>query len=130
MTASSEAITRGLKVRVQSRYVEDQSTPGDRHWVFAYLVTIINDGEIPTQLIARRWLITNADGNTQTVEGPGVIGEQPRLEPGESFSYTSGCPLDTSIGSMHGTFSMRDDDGASWEAEVGVFTLSTPFALN
>jgi len=130
MTASSQASTRGLKVRVESRYVEDQSTPSEQNWVFAYLVTIINDGDIPTQLIARRWVITNADGQTQTVEGPGVIGEQPRLEPGESFSYTSGCPLGTSIGSMHGAFIMRDDDGTSWEAEVGVFTLSTPFALN
>ncbi len=130
MTASSEASTRGLKVRVQARYVDDQSTPSEDQWVFAYLVTIINDGDIPTQLIARRWIITNANGQTQTVEGPGVIGEQPRLEPGESFSYTSGCPLDTSIGSMHGSFIMRDDDGGSWEAEVAVFTLSTPFALN
>ncbi len=130
MTASSEASTRGLKVRVEARYVDDQSTPSEDQWVFAYLITIINDGDIPTQLIARRWIITNANGQTQTVEGPGVIGEQPRLEPGESFSYTSGCPLDTSIGSMHGALIMRDDDGNSWEAEVAVFTLSTPFALN
>ena len=130
MTTSSEASTRGLKVRVEARYVDDQSAPSEGQWMFAYLITIINDGDIPTQLIARRWIITNADGETQTVEGPGVIGEQPRLEPGESFSYTSGCPLDTSIGSMHGSFIMRDDDGSSWEAEVAVFTLSTPFALN
>ncbi|MGB1700711.1 MAG: Co2+/Mg2+ efflux protein ApaG [Nannocystaceae bacterium] len=130
MTASSEACTRGLKVRVEARYVEDQSAPVEQRWVFAYLVTLINEGDIPTQLIARRWIITNADGETQTVEGPGVIGEQPRLEPGESFTYTSGCPLNTSIGSMRGAFIMRDDDGTSWEAEVGVFTLSTPFALN
>lgn len=130
MSASSQAITRGLKVIVQARYVEAQSNPEQNQWMFAYLVNIINDGDVSTQLISRTWLITNSQGEEQRVEGPGVIGEQPRLEPGESFSYTSACPLDTSVGSMHGTFSMRDDDGTTWEAEVAPFTLSTPYALN
>lgn len=130
MSSTSEAITRGLRVRVTARFIEQDSSPEDLRWLFGYLVCIINEGEKATQLVSRHWEITDSHGAVQTVRGPGVIGEQPRLEPGESFTYTSACPLTTPVGSMHGSFSMRDDNGESWDATVAPFTLSTPFALN
>lgn len=130
MSSSSEAITRGLRVRVMARFMENDSSPEDERWLFGYVVSIVNEGDVPTQLVSRHWEITDSHGAGQTVRGPGVIGEQPRLEPGESFTYASACPLTTPVGSMHGSFSMRDDDGTTWEATVAPFTLSTPFALN
>jgi ApaG protein len=97
----------------------------------AYQVTISNVGERPVQLLSRHWIITNSHGVQEHVRGAGVVGEQPRLQPGESFRYTSGCPLDTAMGTMHGTYSMRQlDTGETFEAEVAPFTLAEPFALN
>lgn len=127
----SEATTHGVHVAVQSRLLPEHSDPVGGLWMHAYQVTISNVGERPVQLLSRHWIITNSHGVQEHVRGAGVVGEQPRLQPGESFRYTSGCPLDTAMGTMHGTYSMRQlDTGETFEAEVAPFTLAEPFALN
>jgi ApaG protein len=103
--STSEAITNGIRVRVVSQYVPEHSHagPGERQWFFAYTVKISNDGLDTVQLVSRHWVITDATGHVEEVRGPGVVGAQPVLAPGESFEYTSGCPLKTSYGTMLGT---------------------------
>jgi len=128
--STSEAITRGVEVRVESRYVPEQSNPERGGWLFAYTVRIANKGGQTVQLISRHWIITDANGETEEVRGPGVIGAQPVLEPGESFEYTSACPLGTAFGTMHGTYQMVTDGGERFDAEIAAFSLSTPFGLN
>jgi ApaG protein len=127
----SEATTQGVHVAVQSRFLPDHSDPASGLWMHAYQVTISNVGERPVQLLSRHWIITNSHGVQEHVRGAGVVGEQPSLKPGESFRYTSGCPLDTAMGTMHGTYTMRQlDTGETFEAEVAPFTLAEPYALN
>ena len=125
----SEATTRGVRAHVRSRYVPDHSTPPER-WIFTYTVEITNTGEETVQLLSRHWVITDAHGHVEEVRGPGVVGAQPVLAPGESFEYTSFCPLPTAFGTMHGTYQMVTDDGDTFEAEVAAFHLSTPYAVN
>jgi ApaG protein len=127
---TSEAITRGVEVRVESRYVPEQSNPDRGGWLFAYTVRIANKGGQTVQLISRHWIITDANGETEEVRGPGVVGAQPVLKPGESFEYTSACPLGTAFGTMHGTYQMVTDGGEQFDAEIAAFSLSTPFGLN
>jgi ApaG protein len=127
---TSEAITRGVEVRVESRYVPEQSNPDRGGWLFAYTVRIANKGGQTVQLISRHWIITDANGEIEEVRGPGVIGAQPVLKPGESFEYTSACPLGTAFGTMHGTYQMVTDGGEQFDAEIAAFSLSTPFGLN
>ncbi|MCK6506545.1 Co2+/Mg2+ efflux protein ApaG [Myxococcota bacterium] len=129
-TLASDTVTRGVRVQVQPEFLPDQSSPEDKLWVHAYHVTITNEGADTVQLVSRHWVITNADGKEEHVRGPGVVGFQPVLAPGESFQYSSGCPLDTAVGSMHGSFQMIDRGGARFDAAVGPFTLAEPFALN
>lgn len=117
-------------MRVESRYVPEQSNPERGGWLFAYTVRIANKGGQTVQLISRHWIITDANGETEEVRGPGVIGAQPVLEPGESFEYTSACPLGTAFGTMHGTYQMVTDGGERFDAEIAAFSLSTPFGLN
>jgi len=126
----SDVETAGIRVQVRSVYLADRSDPAQHHWVYAYRVTIRNEGVAPARLVARHWVITNAHGVQDHVRGAGVVGETPRLIPGESFEYTSGCPLDTQMGTMHGTYELVRDDGTRFEAEVAPFTLAEPFALN
>ena len=126
----SEATTRGIRIRVQSQYVASQSSPEQGYWFFAYHVHIENVGEETAQLISRHWIITDGDGNVDHVRGPGVVGAQPHLGPGESFDYQSACPLPTPVGAMNGTFQMVTDAGESFDAEVAPFTLAAPNALN
>lgn len=128
--ADSEAITRGIVVRVVTQYVPERSDPGDGLWFFAYRVQIINVGESAAQLINRHWIITDGNGEVSEVQGEGVVGEQPHLEPGKGFTYTSACPLPTPVGTMHGTYEMRDEDGELFEATIAPFTLKTPGVLN
>jgi ApaG protein len=128
--AGSDATTRGIRVQVKSIYLADRSDPAHHHWMYAYRVTISNEGDTPARLVSRHWIITNAHGVQDHVQGPGVVGETPRLEPGETFEYTSGCPLDTAMGTMHGTYQMVNDAGERFDAEVAPFTLAEPFALN
>ena len=117
-------------MQVRSRYLPERSAPREEQYLFAYHITISNVGDDTAQLIGRHWYITNADGQTEEVEGPGVVGEQPVLGPGMSFEYTSFCPLKTSVGSMHGTYTMVTPGGTTFEARISPFTLAVPYAVN
>ena len=126
----SDTTTQGIRVQVRSRYLPERSAPREGQYLFAYHITISNEGDDTAQLISRHWYITNADGQTEEVEGPGVVGEQPVLGPGMSFEYTSFCPLKTSVGSMHGTYTMVTTGGTTFEARISPFTLAVPYAVN
>jgi ApaG protein len=126
----SSALTEGIKVTVKAVYVPEQSSPRMRRYVFAYTVKIANEGEKPATLKSRHWVITDGDGRVEEVRGPGVIGQQPHLAPGEQFEYTSGCVLTTPRGEMHGTYEMHRPDGSSFEAAIAPFALSLPYSLN
>jgi ApaG protein len=126
----SDTTTNGIRVQVRSRYVPEQSSPRQGEFHFAYHITITNIGTETTQLISRHWYITDADGDVQEVRGPGVVGEQPVLEPGATFEYTSFCPLKTNVGTMHGTYQMVTAHGESFDARIAPFTLAVPNALN
>lgn len=128
--ATSDTCTRGVRVQVKSRYVPERSNPEHDAWFFAYTVTLTNEGEDTVKLLTRHWIITNANGDVEEVRGPGVVGAQPVLEPGESFEYTSACPLPTAFGTMHGTYQMVTEDGERFDAEIAPFSLSMPYAVN
>ena len=123
---SSTAVTEGIRVRVQSQYLPDQSSPTDDRYVFAYTITISNEGTATAQLKTRHWIITDGRGVVEEVRGDGVVGEQPRLTPGQSFQYTSGCVLTTAVGTMQGTYQMWRDDGSSFDAAIAPFSLASP----
>jgi len=124
MSTLSTATTRGVCVRVQSRYLPDRSDPQANEWFFIYTVRITNESSDIVQLISRHWIIRDEGGHVQHVRGPGVVGAQPVLEPGQAFEYTSFCPLPTPSGGMHGTFQMVSRAGDEFDAEVAPFTLS------
>ena len=126
----NEATTNGVKVQVISRFLEERSNPQTGKFIFAYTVTITNTEAIPVQLVSRKWIIKDADGDIETVEGPGVVGEKPVLQPGQSFEYTSFCPLETPFGTMEGHYNMVAADGSRFEARIAPFGLATPGALN
>ena len=126
----SDTTTNGIRVQVSSQFLPDRSSPKEEQFVFAYHITITNVGTDVAQLISRHWIITNADGETEEVQGPGVVGEQPMLKPGEHFEYTSFCPLKTNVGTMHGSYTMVTPDGAAFQSRIAPFTLAVPFALN
>jgi len=126
----SEAITQGIRVQVRTSYIPEQSQPREQRYVFAYTIRISNEGTTPAQLINRHWIITHGTGHTEEVRGPGVVGAQPHLMPGQSFEYTSGCVLTTPHGTMHGSYEMVRDDGATFLATVAPFSLSMPYTLN
>jgi ApaG protein len=126
----SEAVTRGVRVRVQSEYSPDQSAPAKNQWFFLYTVTISNDGSETVQLLTRHWIITDGTGHIEEVRGPGVVGKQPMLKPGESFEYTSGCPLTTPFGVMEGTYQMITEAGERFDAKIAPFTLSEPYTVH
>ena len=126
----SDTTTRGIRVQVESFYDEDRSAPQENYYFFAYRVTISNVGGEPAQLVSRDWIITDATGYQQQVQGPGVVGEQPLLDPGESFEYTSFCPLSTPVGSMHGTYRMVLPSGESFDAVIAPFSLAVPHSVN
>lgn len=120
---SSEALTRGVRVVVNARYSSSHSDPAKREWFFLYTVTITNEGKETVQLVNRHWVIMNANGHVEEVRGPGVVGNQPTLKTGESFEYTSGCPLKTPFGSMHGEYEMVTEAGDMFLAEIAPFAL-------
>jgi ApaG protein len=126
----SDTTTRGVRVEVESAYVAERSSPRESQYFFAYRIRISNVGEETVQLLSRHWVISDGHGNMEHVRGPGVVGEQPVLEPGESFEYTSFCPLPTPIGSMHGTYQMVTAGGSAFDAEIAPFSLAVPTALN
>ena len=115
---------------MQPYYLEDQSDPEDQHYVWAYKVTIDNQGNEKVQLVNRHWKIIDANGTLQEVRGKGVVGEQPILNPGEKFEYTSGTPLTTSSGFMEGTYEMQNDNGNTFDVHIPQFSLDTPFENN
>ncbi|HXH92947.1 MAG TPA: Co2+/Mg2+ efflux protein ApaG [Thermoanaerobaculia bacterium] len=126
----SDTTTRGIRIQVESIYVEERSDPQESYFFFAYHVVISNVGSETAQLMSREWIITDSDGNVERVEGDGVVGEQPLLAPGQVFEYTSFCPLRTSMGSMQGSYLMRPPGGESFRAEIAAFTLAVPGVVN
>lgn len=127
---SSEAVTDGIRVSVAARYSPEHSDPGKSHWFFLYTITIANESDQQVQLLNRSWLITDGTGHGEEVHGPGVVGEQPVIEPGQTFEYTSGCPLPTPFGSMAGTYELQRGDGTSFDATIGTFQLREPNAIH
>jgi ApaG protein len=119
-----------MKVSANAFYLPDQSDEENDQFVFAYHIKITNTGEVAAKLVSRHWIITDADGKVQEVRGVGVVGEQPELNPGESFEYTSGSSLETSVGTMRGTYQMLASDGKRFDAIVPEFTLSAPRVLH
>ena len=117
-------------IDVDTRFLDDQSVPEEGRFVFAYTIHIRNRGRVPAQLLRRHWVITDANGKVETVEGEGVVGEQPWLRPGEDFRYTSGAILETSLGTMQGSYDMLADDGTRFDAPIAQFTLSVPRTLH
>jgi len=119
-----------VSVSAVASYVAGQSDPSRNQYVFAYTITITNTGTVPAQLISRHWIITDSDRHVQEVKGQGVVGQQPLLQPGESFEYTSGASLATPVGTMHGTYRMVATDGLTFDAAIESFTLSVPRVLH
>jgi len=115
---------------VRPRYHEERSDPVRDYWFFSYTIQISNEGSDQVQLLSRHWVITDATGKTEHVRGPGVVGKTPVLDPGEDFTYTSFCPLGTSLGSMHGSFQMRDWQGEMFDAAIDPFVLEDPATIN
>jgi ApaG protein len=129
-TETSTAVTEGIRVTVRSAYVPDQSVPAARRYVFSYTVRIENHGTVPAQLRTRHWIITDGAGKVEEVRGPGVVGHQPLLRPGEHFEYTSGCVLETPRGEMRGTYQMHREGGQVVDAVIAPFLLALPHSLN
>ena len=119
-----------ITVAVKTAYLPDQSDPARSTYVFAYTITITNTGDVAAQLVSRHWIITDADAQVQEVKGLGVVGQQPLLQPGESFEYTSGTSLGTAVGTMRGSYQMVAGDGKTFDAEIPQFTLSMPRVLH
>ena len=128
--STSEAVTHGVRVQVRSEFIPRLSRPDKSHWMFAYTVRIRNEGSDTVQLVSRHWIITDSSGQERHVEGPGVVGAQPTLKPGQAFEYTSGCPLPTEVGTMHGSYQMVTTDGERFDAEVAPFSLAQEYAFN
>lgn len=119
-----------IRIKVATSYVDDQSEPEADRYVFAYTITISNDGTVPAKLMSRHWIITDANGKVQEVNGDGVVGEQPHLNPGERFRYSSGAVLATPVGAMQGLYRMETDTGSSFDAPIAAFTLAVPGLLH
>src|SRR5688572_28898495 len=123
-------IEHAIDIEVATRYLDDESEPENGRYVFAYTIHIRNNGRAGARLLSRRWLISDANGKVQQVEGEGVVGEQPWLRPGEGFEYTSGAVLETSLGTMRGSYDMLADDGTRFAAPIPAFTLTVPRTLH
>jgi len=126
----SEAVTNGIRVEVLSRHSPENSQPQQGEWVFQYTVRITNQGTETVQLISRHWIITDALEHVEEVKGPGVVGEQPVLAPGQSFKYSSWCPLKTPTGTMHGTYQMERADGTHFDIEIAPFGLRAKYTVH
>ena len=119
-----------IAVSVQTEFLDDQSKPLDNHYVFSYTITLHNRGTVAARLLSRHWLITDGNGEVREVRGEGVVGEQPRMSPGEGYEYTSGAVLETSVGTMSGSYRMIGDDGMQFDADIPSFVLSIPRTLH
>ncbi len=127
---SSEAITRNIRIQVQSRYLPERSAPPRSQWFFAYTIRIANEGHETIQLLTRHWVITDATGHVEEVKGDEVVGEQPVIEPGNAFEYSSGCPLTTPFGSMRGEYQMITHRGEQFDVTIPAFVLRMPGTMN
>ena len=125
-----EAVTRNVRVHVESEFAPGRSSPAENKWFFLYTIRITNEGAETVTLLSRHWIITDAMGEVREVRGPGVVGKQPVLEPGEAFQYTSRCVLKTSTGVMHGTYQMVTGDGEQFDAEIAPFALHGPYTVH
>lgn len=119
-----------IHIDIETDYIPEQSEPEANRYVFAYTITIRNDGNVPARLMTRHWVINHANGKVEEVRGEGVIGEQPYMRPGEGFRYTSGTILETPYGDMGGSYQMLADDGVEFDAEIPTFSLTTPNTLH
>jgi ApaG protein len=124
------ATVQPIRVDVQTSYVSDQSDPGNQRYVFSYTITILNEGSEAARLLRRHWLITDANGKVQEVRGDGVVGEQPHLQPGQGFRYSSGAILETPVGTMQGSYQMETDQGERFDAPIAPFRLAMPGILH
>jgi ApaG protein len=129
MPSESQATTRDIRVTVRAQFVPERSDPEDGEWFFAYRVLLENRGDETVRLVSRHWIITDGEGEVHEVRGPGVVGEQPVLDPQGTFSYVSACPLTTPFGTMHGTYQMVNGDGDEFEAQIAPFSLAAPGVL-
>jgi ApaG protein len=127
---TSEAVTEGLRVSVRARYSAEHSDPQAGRWFFLYTIRLSNESNEKLQLLSRHWLINDGTGSQEEVRGPGVVGQQPELVPGDDFEYTSGCPLPSPFGSMQGSYQISREDGSNFEAEIAKFELRQPSALH
>ena len=123
-------LKHNIKVVAQSFYIESQSAPEQNRFVFAYTITIQNEGTVPAKLLSRHWIITDSNGKVEEVRGEGVVGEKPYLRPGEGFQYTSGAVIETPVGSMRGSYQLLADDGVAFDTDIPVFTLAIPRTLH
>ncbi len=119
-----------IRVSVTTDYVKDQSEPDNGRYVFAYHIILENTGTVAARLLTRHWYITDGNQKVQEVAGEGVVGQQPHLAPGQKYAYSSGCMLETPVGTMHGSYHMQADDGHAFETPIPVFTLSVPGSLH
>ena len=119
-----------IRIDVETSYLGEQSDPGEQRYVFAYTITILNEGGLPATLLKRHWIITDANGGVKEVRGEGVVGEQPRLEPGQGFRYSSGAVLETPVGTMQGSYQMVDGEGRQFDAPIPLFRLAMPGILH
>jgi ApaG protein len=127
---ASEVTTRGIRVSVLSEYAPDRSRPAQQQWFFLYTITLTNESQDTVQLLSRHWVITDGSGHVEEVRGPGVVGQQPVLKPGEAFTYTSGCPLGTPFGKMEGTYQIVTRAGEFFDIAIAPFTLSEPYTVH
>jgi ApaG protein len=128
--AQMTSLRHRISIDVETTYLDDQSEPREQRYVFAYTITIRNEGEVPAKLLTRHWIITDANGRVQEVRGDGVVGEQPYLKPGQGFRYSSGAVLETPVGTMQGSYQMIADDGAQFDAPIAAFRLAMPGMLH
>ena len=126
----SDAVTQGIRVRVKAQYLPEHSSARDRRWAFSYTVTVTNEGTEAATLLARHWIITDGSNNVEHVRGPGVVGYQPQLAGGQSFTYTSGAILRTAHGMMQGEYLMERADGTRFDASIAPFALATPESIH
>jgi len=126
----AESVRHKISIEVETNYLDDQSEPREQRYVFTYTITIRNEGEVPAKLLARHWVITDANGRVEEVRGDGVVGEQPYLKPGQGFRYSSGAVLETPVGTMQGSYQMIADDGATFDAPIPAFRLAMPGMLH
>jgi len=123
---SMEPVPHQIRIEVETAYLDEQSDPKERRYVFSYTITIRNEGLVSARLLTRHWVITDANGKVQEVRGDGVVGEQPHLKPGQGFRYSSGAVLETPVGAMQGSYEMVTDDGMRFDAPIAAFRLAMP----